>query len=220
MKGIVAHLLCVMNTRDSSSLASTIIKAVWCSIALGLVVQAAIVIATTLNKQTLLPDTAQKVSWSLLVCTALAIGNAVAKSRIPVVGIVGLLAAPAAFVIAKTVQKSLSQGASAGASIPTGVEMAIVKAVEYGLFGALVAWVSKRERLSLYLLVGAALGAFTAAYVVVRSMQGNAEIATNALIARAINELLFPIGCAFVLWFTSNAGRLLAREQAPATSQQ
>ena len=79
----------------------------------------------------------------MLVCSALAIGNVVAKVHIRLLGLIGLLAAPAAFAVAKAEQRSLSQGISAAGSVPT--EMAIVKGVEYAMFGALIAWTSKKE---------------------------------------------------------------------------
>lgn len=198
-----------------ATLASRIVKAVWCSIVLGMLVQLIIVLATTFNKNTIVPETAQKISWSVLVCSALAIGNVVAKARIPLLGLVGLLAAPAAFAVAKAVQKSLSQGISAAGSVPTATEMAIVKGVEYAMFGALIAWASKKEKLQTYLTIGAGLGIATACYVLVRSKQGNPSIATSALIARGINEVAFPIGCAFVLWFTTTAGKLLNKPSTP-----
>jgi hypothetical protein len=192
-----------------TTLASRIVKAVWCSILLGILVQLLIVLATSLSKATILPDTAQKISWSVLVCSALAIGNAVAKARVTLLGLVGLLAAPAALAIAKVVQKSLSQGVSAGASIPGALEMATLKGIEYALFGALIAWASKKEQLRTYLAIGAGLGFAAACYVLIRSKQGNPSIASSALIARGINETVFPIGCAFVLWFTTTAGKWL-----------
>jgi hypothetical protein len=199
--------------RSPNTIAASIIKAVWLSILLGVLVQALIVLATSFNKQTIIPDTAQKISWSVLVCSALAIGNTIAKSKVPIVGLIGLIAAPAAFAIAKTVQKSLSQGVSAGGGVPSGLEMAIVKAIEYGLFGALVAWASKAGKLKTHLIIGASLGISTAAYVVWRTKVGTPQAPNAALISKTINEVVFPIGCALVLWFTGQASRILT----PAT---
>lgn len=198
-----------------------LLKAVWLSILLGIFIQLIVMLVASAWPKNLLAETAQKVSWSVLVCSALAIGNALAKARSLLVGLVGLLAAPAAFHAARTIQKSLAQGAagSTAGGVPTPTELAIAKAIQYAIFGACIAWASRKGKLSLHVLVGVAAGLAMAIYLSARLHYGNDPAVELAkILPRSINELIFPIGCAFVLWTTAEVGKRIATAQAPAIS--
>lgn len=152
-----------------------LVKAIWLAILLGILVQLLVVLAAGVWPKNLLADTVQKVSWSVFVCSALAIGNVVSKSRELLVGLIGMLAAPGAFHAARTIQKSLTQGTSgAGAGgIPTITELAMAKAVQYALFGLCIAYASKRGKLSLHLCIGVVAGIAMATYLSLRIGLGN-----------------------------------------------
>lgn len=201
-------------------LAATILKAVWLSILLGVLIQVLIVLATTYNKDTIVQETVGKVTWSVLVCTAIAVGNTLAKMRPAVVGVIGFLAAPAAFVAAKAVQKSITQGNTTGPPVPSPVEISVVRALEYAVLGGVLAWMGqKAARASVrnFALVGLAVGFGFGGYLLYRFITRNEPTPKTPMIAaRTINEVLFPIGCALVLWTAGHLGTALGHQPSHA----
>jgi len=209
----------------AAELATTLMKSVWWAIGLGLFIQIVIMVVTQVfpEQKKLIPEVGQKVSWSVLVCSAMAIGNSVARARPMLLGLVGLLAAPLAFNAARIVQRGLSAGGSAPPALtPAALELSIAKGLEYAVFGILIAFAAKSGKARAYLLSGLALAVVFTTYLEIRLVYGNSPAPPNpVLIARGINEFLFPIGCAFVLWFTTEIGAKLsaltaATEAAPA----
>ena len=198
---------------DPRTLAQIILKAVWWSIFLGLFVQVMIlVVKTTMPSAKTIPDVGQRVTWSVLVCSGLAVGNTLAKARPLLLGFTGLLAGPVAFAVAKAAQKSLGASGAAGTfPVPSGIELAIMRAIEYGLFGILIGYAGRRGNLKSYLVTGAGLGLVFTVYHLTRIANFN-ETSPPAieLVTRGINELLFPIGCALILWVTTEVGSRLA----------
>ncbi len=189
------------------------------SIVLGLVIQVLVMLAMRKWPASPIAETAQKVTWSTLVCSALAIGTTARKALPGVLGMLGLLAAPGAFYAAKAVQKSLSQAASgAGPSVPNAPELALAKAIEYGIFGLLIALVAVRKDRGLrtYVAIGAALGVVFTIYLLIRLASNDPRPPGPVLAARAVNELVFPIGCALVLWAANRIGKQLASPGAAA----
>ncbi|MBA3839628.1 MAG: hypothetical protein H0X55_04930 [Thermoleophilaceae bacterium] len=77
------------------------------------------------------------------MCGGLALGTAVSKLRAPVMGLLGLVSAPAAFNVAR----SLHDGTAAALDVPSAAGgasvllVAILKGVEYGCLGALIGWI-------------------------------------------------------------------------------
>lgn len=198
------------------SLASTLLKAVWSAITLGFAIQIAIMVVTqTWPDQKLIPEVGQKVSWSVLVCSAMAIGNSIARARPMLMGVIGLLAAPVAFSVARVIQRGLSAGGSSGAAIPGPLELSLAKGLEYALFGVLIASAAKSGRARNYLLSGLTLAIVFTTYIETRLIYGNASPPpASMLVSRGINEFIFPIGCAFVLWFTTEIGAKLTALQS------
>jgi hypothetical protein len=85
-----------------ATLAQTILRASWMALALGLLLDGLLLLVAQ-PAGGVLADTAQKVSWSDLVCVALACGTAVGRVRpaTATMGLLGLLAAPVAFGVAR-----------------------------------------------------------------------------------------------------------------------
>lgn len=191
----------------------TLFHIAWLAILLGFAIEALLLIAAagfgTLGPApALVAELLQKVSWSFLVCLGLGFGNAVAKHRPGLVGLSGVLAGPIAFGVARALHKSAAAalGMATGGG-PSPLLIAAVKAAQYGVFGWLVAGISKRAapRLTAHAMVGLVTGAVFGGIIVVLTVTAsNAPLATPDLLARGINEVLFPIGCALVLW-TSDA---------------
>ena len=128
-----------------AELATTLMKSVWWAIALGLLIQVVIMVVNHVSPdKKLIPEVGQKVSWSVLVCSAMAIGNSVARARPMLLGLIGVLAAPIAFNTARIVQRGLSAGGSAAPqTIPAAMELSVAKGLEYAVFGMLIAYAAK-----------------------------------------------------------------------------
>jgi len=203
-------------TRD---LSSTLLRASWWAILLGLALEglqlaaAAASGAATPALNSVLAESAQKVSWSYIVCVALACGTAATRAGPGAIGALGLLAAPAAFAVARAVHKSAAQALSITlpAGGPSPWVLAGVKALEYAVFGLLITRLVRRPELKLgaYARTGLVIGAVFGAVLItiMENAAAPAGLPTPALVARGVNELLFPVGCACVLWVTSVLAR-------------
>src|SRR5438552_10961373 len=81
--------------------------------------------------------------------------------------------------------------------------IAVVKAVQYGSFGLTLDWVAKKPwgGLAAHLATGLAAGIVFGSLLLVLSIQAAPQTPPlPALVSRAANELLFPVGCAFVIY--------------------
>jgi hypothetical protein len=160
------------------------------------------------------------VSWSLLVCVGVALGRVAAKGRLPAEGITGLLAAPLALTVANTVQKGVAEAVNA-AGVPAGptpLWVLAIKAAEYACLGLALNWVGRRAwhsalgHLAVGLMVGVVFGGVFLAVVV---QTAPTPLSTPALLAKGLNELLFPVGCALVVFIAE----VLRTHLDPATAE-
>jgi hypothetical protein len=189
---------------------ATLLRVAWLAIALGVLLQLALLLVAAgfgkdISPRPLLADTLKTVSWSLLVCVGVALGRVAAKGQVPLEGVTGLLAAPLALTAANTVQKGVAEAVDA-AGVPAGpapLWVLAIKAAEYGALGLALNWVGRRAwhsalgHLAVGLLVGVVFGGLFLAVVV---QSAPTPLATSALVARGLNELLFPVGCALVVF--------------------
>src|SRR5512132_4052360 len=189
---------------------ATLLRVAWLAILLGLLLQLAVLLVavgfgTAPSPGPLLAETLKTVSWSLLVCVGVALGRVAAKGRIPLEGITGLLAAPLALTAANTVQKGVAEAVNA-AGVPAGpapLWVLAIKAAEYGCLGLALNWVGRRAWHSAlgHLAVGLMVGVvFGGVFLTVVVQSAPTPLATPALVARGLNELLFPVGCALVVF--------------------
>jgi hypothetical protein len=204
---------------------ATLLRVAWLAILLGLLLQLALLLVavgfgTAPSPGPLLAETLKTVSWSLLVCVGVALGRVAAKGRMPLEGVTGLLAAPVALTAANTVQKGVAEAVDA-AGVPAGpapLWVLAIKAAEYACLGLALNWVGRRAwhsalgHLAVGLLVGVVFGGLFLA-VVARSAP--TPLATSALLARGLNELLFPVGCALVVFIAD----VLRAHLDPATAE-
>jgi len=199
----------------STDRSKALLTAAWMSVVLGIVMQLLSLLAVSMpSLKVLSAELVQKVSWSTLVCTGLAIGATAARSRPTWMGIAGLIAAPAAFVIARTLQKSLAQAlsvAGGGAGAGDVLTIATIKSIQYGLFGLAIAAILRGGKGSALAcsLIGLVFGAIVAAIIVPYTASFVPTPPTQALVAKGINELFFPVGCALILYASDNVGRRL-----------
>jgi hypothetical protein len=197
-------------------------KAAWLAIVLGIAIEGLVLVATTLFGGTLAArpvtaDLAQKVSWSLLVCVALAFARTASRATGALMGIAGLLAGPAAFALARGLHKGVAQalglvatGAGAAPGPPPWL-IGTLKGFEYALLGVAVAWIARKSwgGVGAHAGVGAVAGLLFGVPILLLSMQAAPTLAASALAARAVNELLFPVGCALVLYASDTLGKRL-----------
>jgi hypothetical protein len=202
----------------------TLLRVAWLAILLGLLLQLALLLVaagfgTAPSPGPLLAETLKTVSWSLLVCVGVALGRVAAKGRMPLEGVTGLLAAPLALTAANTVQKGVAEAVNA-AGVPAGpapLWVLAIKAAEYACLGLALNWVGRRAwhsalgHLAVGLMIGVVFGGMFLT-VVVQSLP--TPLTTPALLAKGLNELLFPVGCALVVFIAE----VLRTHLDPATT--
>ncbi len=180
------------------------------SILLGVGVELLLVIVTAIFGATggakpIVVGVVQKVSWSVLVCSGIALGTAsVPSARAATMGLLGLLSAPIAFAVAKAAHKAASQGLGLDVDPgPSLLVLATIKGLEFAFLGALVGWLSTKPWAGLreHVFAGLAAGIFFGGAVVAYTV-GSAESApdTLKLVTIAANELIYPVGCAVILF--------------------
>jgi hypothetical protein len=197
----------------------SILKAAWLAVALGIAIEGLIVATSGLfggaaGARPVTADLAQKVSWSVLVCVALAVARTASRAHVAVMGAVGLLAAPAAFAVARGLHKGAAQAlglVAAQAAAPSPALLAILKGLEYAALGLAIAWIAKQSwgGLGAHAAAGAAAGIAFGVPVLILTAQAAPALPAAALAARAANELIFPLGCALVLYASDTLGKRL-----------
>jgi hypothetical protein len=194
-----------------SALGPTLLRAAWLSILLGLGVELVLVLVAAISGSTLqgasvLADSVQKVSWSVLVCAGLALGIVASQMRESMAGLAGLMAAPLAFIIARAAHKSAAQALDLPAMPATGPSpllLATLKGLEYAALGLALCWIAKRPwgGMAAHAATGAVAGVFfggTTLWLTIAAAPTPPSVV--AVLPRILNELLFPIGCALVLY--------------------
>jgi hypothetical protein len=193
-----------------------LLRVAWLAILLGLLLQLALLLAAAgfgsfAGLRPLVAETARNVGWSVLVCTGVAVGRVAAKGRPPLMGIAGLLAAPLALTIANTIQK----GIAAALDLPQAAGTAslwvlVLKAAEYGCLAAALGWIGRRAWAGAPAYGAAGLLAgivFGGAALVVVAQSAPTRLSTAAMMVKGVNELVFPVGCALVIYAAEVLGK-------------
>jgi hypothetical protein len=190
----------------------TVLKVVWISIGLGIGMEVLLLLTAAAfgSAQSVKPfiaELTQKITWSFIVCVGLAIGRLASKAHVTLAGLVGLISAPLGFEVARAVHRGAAQALDLTVAGPAGivlVAIVLVKTIEYGLLGLAIAWSASRRRfgvpghVGLGLLFGFVFGGASLALT-----SGGGPVSPAVLAAWVINELLFPVGCALVLYATA-----------------
>jgi hypothetical protein len=205
---------------SQASLARRLLQVAWMSILLGLVVELALVVVRAALGESegvkpVVADAVQKVSWSVLVCSGIALGTVAGRSvRTATMGLLGLLSAPLAFAAAKAAHKAALQGLGVDiAPGPSPLVMASIKGLEFAFLGAAVGWLSTKAWAGLreHLLVGLVAALVFGSAIVSYTLRSVTEPpSTIKIVALATNELIYPIGCAVVLFAAGALGARLA----------
>lgn len=202
----------------AAGLGAKLLRAAWLAILLGFVMEALLLLFAAgfgifPGLKPIAADLVRQVSWSTFVCVGLALGTAASQARAPLMGILGLLAAPLAF----TVSRGLHQGAvktleiaGSGAGAPPVLLLAVLKAVEYACLGVAIGWIGRRAwgGATAHVATGLLVGLLFGGTIVALTYRTSPEpLATADLISRGANEILFPVGCSLVLFAATALGK-------------
>jgi hypothetical protein len=198
----------------SPDLGRTLLRVAWLAIALGLAMEALLLLLGSsfgeiLGVKSVVADLAKNLSWSLLVCTGLAVGTAASQARAPAMGLMGLLAAPVAFEVSRVVHKGTLEALDISGSGDTSpVLVAVIKGFEYGCLGLAVGWLGRRPwgGAAAHAAAGLAVGLVFGGAIVVLTVPSGAQMSVADLVSRGVNEVLFPLGCSLVLYASVNLG--------------
>jgi hypothetical protein len=200
-----------------------VLAVVWMAIMLGIGLQIIVLLGKTAAGAPWpglrwLPDLLNGITWAVFVCAGVVLGTLASRARSAVMGLLGLISAPIAFSLAKGLQRGVQSAMGAPVDKITPALFAIcgVKALEYAVLGAVVGWLLGRSwsRAVHFALAGAAAGV-TFGMVSVWILATLAKAKAPALVGAAINELVFPVGCALVIYLATYAARHIA-QIAPA----
>ena len=125
----------------------------------------------------------------------------------------GLLAAPLAFAVARSLHEGVQEAMfikvfQGGGGSP--VMLALIKGLEYGVLGTALAWVSQHSwgKVAAHAGIGLACGVVFGGLLLAVLMAGAAQpLTTGAILSRAMNEVIHPIGCALTLYAAEIMGR-------------
>ncbi len=190
--------------RTSADLRRTLTRVAWWSILLGLLMEVLLLVIRLDKLPNLQPagEGLGKVTWSLLVCLGLGIGKLLSEDKPFWVGLAGLIAAPLAFTAAQAVQRTVSELVSSIASAPVTpalIALGALRGVEYMCLGAVLAILAQRKsRPGAYLAAGLVVGMIFGAIVLALTPAITRSVA--GLLGWGVNELLFPMGCAVILY--------------------
>jgi hypothetical protein len=151
--------------------------------------------------------------WPFLVCLAVALGQAVAGTSPPRAGAVTAVLSSLAFLLAKASQKAmvvLLDGVAPGAFVTaTLLWDAALRGVEYAVLGAALVWLGNRPWAGAlaYLGAGAVVGL---TFGVGRAVL----LPPPTLVGWLVTELVFPIGCALIIFASETLSKLLPEESA------
>jgi hypothetical protein len=198
----------------SPDLGRTLLRVAWLAIALGLAMEALLLLLGSsfgelLGVKSIVADLAKNLSWSLFVCTGLAVGTAASQARAPAMGLMGLLAAPVAFEVSRVVHKGTLEALDISGSGDTSpVLVAVIKGFEYGCLGLAVGWLGRRPwgGAAAHAAAGLAVGLVFGGAIVVLTVPSGAQMSVADLVSRGVNEVLFPLGCSLVLYASVNLG--------------
>jgi hypothetical protein len=215
-------------SEPASRLGATLLRVAWMAIILGLVMEVLLlalggVLGDVLGLRPVVADLVRKVSWSLFVCAGLAVGTAVARARVPLMGVLGLFSAPLAFEASRAMHQGTLEVLEGGTSeIASGgsaaLLIALVKGIEYGCLGLVIGWVGTRPwgGAAVHAAVGLATGLIFGGIILgIAHASAPEPLATADVLAQGVNEILFPVGCSLVLFFATAVGKKAMRQDQP-----
>jgi hypothetical protein len=197
-------------------LAAALARAAWLAILLGLTVQILVLVAKIAaggqsSRLQLIVDVASGVTWSALVCSGVAVGTVLSRHRAAMMGLLGLVSAPVAWAAAKGVQRGVQSmlGVPVETIGPLVYQVGAAKTLEYALLGVLIGRLVRtpastlRAHVLTGLLVGLAFGGVILLLNYLHASAAGSGLPPVRIVAIGVNELLFPIGCATVIYYVA-----------------
>ena len=190
-----------------------ILAAAWLAVVAGVAVQLLVIAVRAwfggaIQAIGFAAEMAQGVSWSIIVCAAIAVGTLASKSRAALAGWIGFFAGPLAWAAAKGVQKGVQAlaGVPQDQMTPLFWSVCAWKGLEYALlgFGLAILVTGATRRVSAYVAFGLLVGLLSACIVIALNI-GNAQI-TGAtlppprLASLFTNEVFFAAACSVVIY--------------------
>lgn len=172
----------------------------WLAVGLGIVMQLILLgLKASPPTREWAAELAGKISWSVLVCSALAVARALSSAAQGAMGLAGLLGAPLAATAAKVVQKSTASalGLAEDTSLLPFVFVG-TRALEYLVLGILLSRLARRANVGVmhYLRTGLLVGVVFGALVTLTK----SDLTATMVLSLAVNELMFPVGCSLALF--------------------
>lgn len=149
-------------------------------------------------------DTLLKLPWAVIVCLSLWTAITLGAGRPTTIALVGLIAAPVASLFARAGAELAHAYAATAAPVPgpPALLVAGLKGLEYACLGLVLIWLRRRGWSALQHHAGAGflIGLLFGGLLLIVTLRLTSEPFTNAAVgAWAINEVLFPTGCALIL---------------------
>jgi hypothetical protein len=153
----------------------------------------------------LMRDLILKTPWSIIVCIALWSGLRYGRGSAVVGALVAVVAAPVASLSAHALAVTATSYTLSAMHemIISPYLVAAQKGVAYVSLALLVLWLWARTRATAWQHAAAGLAVgllFGGALLLVEAEWGVRPLTTSLVVAWAVNEVLFPIGCALLLW--------------------
>ena len=139
--------------------------------------------------------------------------------RVAAMGLMGLLSAPLAIAIARFLHHGMRRAifgleATAGTVGGFPLFLAVLRGAEFGLLGAVIGWVGQQRwgGPGAYALTGFVTGIlFGGVVLVLRSLAGGAPLSMAGVLSWFVNEIIFPTGCALILFSAGKLGQQVGR---------
>lgn len=199
-----------------------ILAAAWLAVIAGVLVQLAVIgvrawAGGVVEAMGVAAELAQGLSWSILVCAAIAVGTLASKSRAVIAGWIGFFAGPLAWAAAKGVRKGVQALAGVPQDQLTPLFWAVCawKGLEYALLGYGLALLVARggARASSYATFGALVGLLSACIVIALNVGNAAANASHVPLPKVAsllaNELFFATACSVVIYTAQTLTRSL-----------
>lgn len=178
------------------------------TIVLGIAIETAqFILLLVLNNDSpvklFIADFASKVTWTYIVCAAIALATALTKDQLKT-GLAALVSVPVGLYLALIIHKQ--------ALTKLGLDTAVagkflfipvlIKALEYGILGILFPLLIKKNKsFSIFILTGFSAGIiFGLCQVIFKIYSTAAAIPFIKLVPLCLNELIIPVGCSFIIY--------------------
>jgi hypothetical protein len=186
------------------------------AVGLGLFMQALVVVlrladGIVLAEARTLAELMGSITWSVIVCTGVAIGMSIGKARALLGAGLAFFFAPLALASAKAVEKVMLavMEASQTPAILSLELVGVVRAAEYGLLALMLTMLTERRavRFAPYALAGLTIGVVFGGLVTALTLVAGAPSGPVAIATLVAKEVGSPLGCALVIF----VGQMISR---------